>query len=163
MAVSIAEQKLTQAASDGSPVQQQQQQHLPRRASVSMRANSRGPSQVASQLLATAALPDSLIKGGFPKAISNRSALRLYDTPAVTLAGSARLHSSSRQGSALSQQKSAGLPPAFADLVPRPRQAAGQASLALRSGITLHSHTPLAQLSVQTCQAAQVPAAVCPF
>ena len=115
----------------GSP----QRQQVARNASVSMRARSQDPSRAASQLLACSALPDSILKGGFPKAISNRSALKQHDMPPIARRH-ARLHSrNSRQGSVLEHDFSLQPPPAFADLVQKPRQASAEAKLAFRSAV----------------------------
>ena len=108
-------------------------QLLPRKASVSMRAHSRDTSRVTSHIVASAALPDALLQGGFPKSVSNRSCLKQYDMSSAVLRKTVRLHKgNSRQGSGFADTHAAATAPALTDLVNRPRQAAGKSTPALR-------------------------------
>lgn len=123
--------KCAEQSSQGSP----QWQQAARNASLSMRVPLQDSSRAASQLLACSALPDSVLKGGFPKVISNCSAMKQHDMPPVTRRH-ARLHSrNSRQGSILNHEPSLQPPPAFTDLVQKPRQTSGEANLAFRSAV----------------------------
>ncbi len=108
-------------------------QPLPRKASVSMTARSRDTSRVTSHIVASAALPDALLQGGFPKSVSSRSCLKQYDMSSAVLRKTVRLHKgNSRQGSGFIDAHAAATAPAFTDLVSRPRQAAGKSTPALR-------------------------------
>ena len=113
---------------------------VPRKASMSMRARSRETSRVASQIVASAVLPDSLLQGGFPKSVTTRSFLKQYDTTSASISRGAGLHrgqgnvlgSHSRQDSGPVGGSKLPPSPAFAGLVERPQQVAGASTPALR-------------------------------
>ncbi len=119
--------------SEASEIYSHSRQPLPRKASVSMRARSRDTSRVTSHIVASVALPNSLLQGGFPKSVSNRSCLKQYDVSSAALRKTMRVHrGNSRQGSGFTDAHAAATAPALTDLVNRPRQAAGKSSPALR-------------------------------
>lgn len=130
---STAEPNLSQATA-GRPV--------PRAASVYKGARVQELSRVTGQLLAAAALPDSILKRGFHRAISNCSSPTQHDTKQQANTGrSARLHRrNSRQGSTPKHEASGLSPPAFTDLVQPTHHHCSEDTLALRS-VTCWSFT----------------------
>ena len=98
-----------------------------------MRARSRDTFRVTSHIVASAALPGSLLQAGFPKSVSSRSFLKQYDASPAALRKTARLHKcNSRPGGGFADDNALSGKPAFTDLVRRPREAAGKTNPALR-------------------------------
>lgn len=109
-----------------------------RAASVNMGARCSNASRVASQLLASAALPGCILTGSFHRPVSSRSSLTQHDiVPQASTRRSARMHSrNSMRGSTPKHQPSMQSPPALTDLVQSLHHHRGEGTLALRSGIT---------------------------
>ena len=118
------------------PSQARVRKPVPRAASVNSGARGRDASRVASRLLTAAALPDSILRGGFHRDLSSCSSLTQHDSKrAASTRRGARPHSrNSRQGSISKHQPSMQTPPALTNLVqPTTHLLRREGTLALRS------------------------------